>query len=383
MKILVVDDSFSAREPMELHLQASGHQVTGVDDGETALNVLEHESFDLIVTDIRMPKINGLELLARVKSADPDQDVIIITGYGDMRSSLEALRHGAANYLMKPVSLDELSMAVQAVAERQALSRKVAEQDERLRQARKMADLGIVAAGVAHEINNPNTFMRGNIQTLKKYWGMIEEYFEKARAADVEPPPKLDYVLNEIPGMLEAMLEGSDRIQQIVSNASTIIRSQANGRLFPVDLNMCVREAIEVTAAEFGEVDVRFNPDPDLPPVRALDAEMVEIVRELLKNAVAAAKGIQQAVVELTTRAVGPGEVSLTVRDNGAGIPEEIRARIFTPFFSGDSRIGRPGLGLSKVYTLVKRFGGETDFDGPENGGTCFRVKLPVYVERT
>ena len=382
MKILFVDDSFSAREPMELHLQASGHQVTGVDDGETALAVLEGESFDLIITDIRMPKIDGLELLARVKSSDPDQDVIIITGHGDMKSSVEALRYGAANYLMKPVSLDELSIAVQAVAERQALARQLAEQDVRLRQARKMADLGIVAAGVAHEINNPNTFMRGNIQTLKKYWGMIEAYIEQAREADVEPPSQLDYVLKEIPGMLDAMLEGSDRIQRIVANASTIIRSQTNGKLLPVDLNACVREAIDRTSAEFGEVDVRFNPAPDLPPVRALDSEIVEIVRELLKNAVLAVKGVSKGAVDLITRLDGSGEVFLLVSDNGQGIPEDIREKVFTPFFSVDNQIGRPGLGLSKVYALVKQFGGETDFDSRRDKGTCFRVKLPSYVER-
>lgn len=383
MKILVVDDSFPAREPMELHLQAAGHQVTGVDNGEAALAVLERDSFDLIITDIRMPKINGLELLARVKSVDPDQDVIIITGHGDMSSSVEALRYGAANYLMKPVSLDELSLAVNAVAERQALARKVADQEIRLRRARKMADLGIVAGGVAHEINNPNTFIRGNVQTLKKYWGMIEAYLEKAREAGVESPPRLDYALGEVPGMLDAMLEGTDRIRRIVSAASTVIRAQADSGVYSVDLNACVQEAINETAAEASDVTIRFTPESELPPVRASEQEMIEVVRELIKNAVSAVEGMPGGLVELATGLVGPGEASLIVSDNGTGIPDEIRTKVFTPFFSGDSRIGRPGLGLSKVYALVRRFGGETDFDSQRNQGTKFRIKLPVFVERT
>ena len=383
MKILLVDDAEEIREPVQLSLEMGGHEITAASDGLEALEALKLGRFDLIITDIRMPNMDGLELLRQVKEDNPDQDVMIVTGYGDMDSSLEALRHGATNYLMKPINLEELGLAVAAVEKRQTMDRRFKEQEAKLIRARKMADLGLVAAGVAHEINNPNTFVRGNIQTLVKYWDMLGPYLDQENWSEYSRPSRLEFMIKEVPQILSAMLRGTERISKIVDGLATFTRSHTDGNLYAVDLNSCVLQALEQSGGVAGARGVITNLKTGLPPVRAAQTETVEIITELLRNSLKAVAERREPRVELKTFLAGTGEVILQVEDNGVGIKSSEREKIFTPFYSSDPRIGRPGLGLSKVYALVANFGGEISFTSQEEQGACFSVKFSVLNERT
>ena len=117
----------------------------------------------------------------------------------------------------------------------------------------------------------------------------------------------------------------------------------------------------------------------NLPQVGAARAELVEIIVELLKNGLKAVEGCDDPLIEIKTFLASPKRVHLQVEDNGHGIQEKHRDRIFTPFFSTDSRIGCPGLGLSKAYSLITGFGGEINFDATAGGGTRFTVQLNAY----
>ncbi|MEW5724959.1 MAG: response regulator, partial [Thermodesulfobacteriota bacterium] len=288
MKILLVDDSPPAREPVELQLHILGHEVVTADDGEQALAQRSSGPFDLVITDIRMPKMDGLELLRRLKAQETELDVIMITGYGDMDSSLEALRHGACNYLMKPVSLEELTLAVQTVEKRQALTRLLKEQEAKLEQARKMADLGLVAAGVAHEINNPNTFIRGNLQTLRKFWEVLEPFIKQAAASGLPVPDKLDFILEELPKTLSAMLTGTDRIRRIVDSTVAFTRPQGDDNLKAVDLNDCIHQVLNGLGPAGAGVNIVSRLEPGLPRVRATEDALGEVISELIRNSLRA-----------------------------------------------------------------------------------------------
>ena len=284
MKILIVDDSEAAREPLRLHLRKYGHDTAVADNGAEALDLFQNDRFDLIITDIRMPKMNGLELLGAIKSRHPNQDVIIITGYGDMDSSLEALRQGASNYLMKPINLDELILAVDNVAHKQALTRKLRKQEAKLNQARKMADLGLVAAGVAHEINNPNTYLRGNVQTLLKFWEVIDPFLRRTMADAKTPLSKLEFILDEMPRVLDAMLDGTSRIMKIVENTATFTARDPGGNQDAVDLNECITRALGLASRLLEKVTLNINLEENLPHVRGMEDGLIDVVSELLKT---------------------------------------------------------------------------------------------------
>jgi C4-dicarboxylate-specific signal transduction histidine kinase len=283
---------------------------------------------------------------------------------------------------MKPVNLVELAHAVQTVEKKQAMARRLKEQEVQLAQARKMADLGIVAAGVAHEINNPNTFVRGNLQTLKRYWDAIETFIREAKAAGVESPAKLDMIAREMPGMFKALIEGTDRIKTIVEKTTAFTRLNSENNLNGVDLNHCVTQALEYQTVEGKESAVETHLETGLPQVGGARDELVEVIVELLKNSLKAVKDQENPCIEIRTYQATPERICLEIRDNGPGIEEKHKDRIFTPFFTTESRIGRPGLGLSKAFALVTGFGGEIRFNNEEGGGARFTVNLPVFNER-
>ncbi|MBU2552346.1 MAG: response regulator [Proteobacteria bacterium] len=378
MKILVVDDSEAARKPIAIHLGELGHHVIEANNGLEALELYQSMSFDLIISDIRMPEMNGLDLLRRVKAIDPDQEMIIVTGHGDMDSTLVALRLGAANYLMKPLRLEEAALAVERIDTKRALQARLQEQEDRLLRAQKMADLGLVAAGVAHEINNPNTFVQGNIQTLAKFCQIIKEYIHRAEAAGVAKPDRLDFVIQELPGVLKASLEGTERIRRIVNNLAAFTRRDPDENLGDIDLNQSVGQAIEAMGDVLGGVRVKTLLASGLPPVRAAQRELIDIVTEILKNSVKALDGCQDPEIEINTYQSSPDSVVLAVEDNGPGVDPKNLDKVCVPFYTSDPIIGRPGLGMSKVYARVTRFGGDIVLaNRPDRG---FRVTIRLLA---
>jgi len=382
MKILVVDDVALARGPIEARLKKEGHEVLTASDGVEALDLFLQHTLDLIITDIRMPVMDGIELLRRVKERNPDQEIIVVTGYAELETSVNALRLGASNYLMKPINLNELSMAVRAIESQQERERRLRAREERVARARKMADLGTVAAGVAHEINNPNTFIRGNVQTLIRVWPRLENFIGTAELFGTELPSSIQYILKEVPDILQAMLEGTTRITRIVEGLATFAKSEAGLPVERVDLNDCIREALELMKPEEGRRLVSWTPDPLLPPVAGAREPLLGIILNLIRNAVTAVEGIERGEIEVAATGHEAEKVRLVVRDNGKGIPEEDQKKVFVPFYTTHPKIGTPGLGLSTVYATAQRLGGDVSLSSRPGKGTTVTVELPAYPER-
>ncbi|MDY6851935.1 MAG: response regulator [Thermodesulfobacteriota bacterium] len=382
MKILLVDDEKSLRNLIDRQLTMLGHNVLTAENGVAAWEVFSQEQFDLVISDIKMPQMDGLELLRRVKAAKPDQDMIMITGFGELDSSLEALRRGASNYLIKPFEIKELALTIGRVEKQRAWEKQLKQEEKRMAQARKMADLGLVSGGVAHEINNPNTFVQGNIQTLKRFWPMVAEYCQRAAAAGLEPPGRLEFILRETPKTLDAMLEGTNRIKKIVGAMASFTGPEREVKVNPVDLNDCVLKACALLAEPLGAVKLTRDLKPNLPPARGFKEEIVELVRELLKNSLKAVQGLEAPLIEIATSRHSQHDVLLVVEDNGPGISVDDRDNLFIPFFTTDPKIGRPGLGLSKVYATARRYGGDASFSSEMQQGARFIVRLPAFQER-
>jgi signal transduction histidine kinase len=263
-------------------------------------------------------------------------------------------------------------------------------------QSEKMASLGRLVAGVAHELNNPASFIHGGLANLAEYVARVTdvlEAYERAPIADggmarelaaLRARVRLDYLLRETPELLRICAEGSERIKKIVDDLRLFVRSDQGER---VPTNVC--DDVDNTLRLLGDriarggVTVRKAYGP-VPAVSAHAATLNQVWMNLLANALDAIEGVADPAIDLTIRTtsgVGSTGVEVVVRDNGGGVPPAVLSRIFEPFFT-TKPIGKgTGLGLSIAYGAVKSHGGTIAVDSERGAGTCVTVCLPVDRE--
>jgi signal transduction histidine kinase len=274
--------------------------------------------------------------------------------------------------------VDELEAANEALRHTQAA----------LVQSEKLASLGQLAAGVAHEINNPVAFVGNNLVVLKRE---MDDLFELLRlyrdrlaladasaaqaARDVEQELDLAFVEDSYARQFDSSLEGLRRVTQIVRNLSDFARlNQSQFKSF--DLNAAITSTLEMLVYEQKKrgirVETRFG---DLPAFEGDPGKTNQVLLNLILNAMQACR--QDGLVEIATF-VEAGEVCIEVRDDGCGIAPENKARIFDPFFTTKPVGQGTGLGLSISFGIVRDHGGTIDVESTVGKGSCFRVHLPL-----
>jgi PAS domain S-box-containing protein len=238
-----------------------------------------------------------------------------------------------------------------------------------LRERQKLESVGILAAGVAHEVNNPLAFVRSNLGHVR---GQLERLLKRA-----ELDRNADADLLELPDVFDESIEGLDRITQIVRDMLRFSRIPEEGAE-AVDLNDVVREALRLAALDRHHV-VRAREDlvGGLPRVMGSPNRLVQVLLNLLLNAKQALAGRADAVVEVETEWDGH-HVLVRVRDNGPGIPEDQIERIFDPFFTTRDPSEGTGLGLSIAFDIVREHHGKLEVESLHGHGACFTVRLPA-----
>lgn len=239
--------------------------------------------------------------------------------------------------------------------------------EARLLVADRMATMGVLAAGVAHEINNPLAYVLGNI-------GFLSETLQRARRGEKEIDSAM---IDELLAAVADAIEGTHRVRDIVTDLRTFSRDGEQRSL--VDLNKSVRSAHRMSN---GEIRQRATVDLDLgevPRLQASESRLGQLVLNLMVNAAQAmpARPVGESRIRVTTH-VTAGEVVLEVTDNGAGVPPDIQHRIFDPFFTTKAIGQGTGLGLSICHTIVTSFGGTIRVDSAPGRGTTFRVTFPI-----
>jgi signal transduction histidine kinase len=242
----------------------------------------------------------------------------------------------------------------------------------------KMASIGHLAAGVAHEINNPMGFITSNLGTLQKYAARIMEYLGVVESGgDVGAARsrlKIDYVLNDVGQLIDESLDGAKRVKNIVNDLKNLSRSE---RAEPVatDLNACMESALNIACNEIKYVADIKRQFAAIPHILCHPEQISQVFINLLTNAGQAIAG--HGIITVRTWSVD-GCVNVSVSDTGSGIPEEIRAHIFDPFFTTKDVGKGTGLGLSISYDIVQKHGGEITVESETGRGTTFTVRLPV-----
>ncbi|NEJ24590.1 PAS domain-containing protein [Rhizobium leguminosarum] len=278
----------------------------------------------------------------------------------------------------RPIS--ELRQAYQALhqahLELQQAQRKLIEQE-------KMASLGRLVAGVAHELNNPISFVYANIYTLDRYRKNLVAYLNAVHdgsgseeLGDMRKRLKIDAILADIAPLLESTIEGTDRVSDIVKNLRRLSFS-GSGERYPVDLDRVLRNSVHLAMrAKNSRAEVAIESEPGLF-LEAHEGQIHQVVVNLIDNALHAVAHRSNGKVHLTARS-RVSMIELVVSDNGEGIAEDERSKIFEPFFTTKTVGEGTGLGLWITFTIVQDYDGEITVRNSEAGGAEFQILLPI-----
>lgn len=271
------------------------------------------------------------------------------------------------------------------ITERIAAAEREKDNQRKLIQADKLISLGTLAAGVAHEINNPNHLLRLNAQALEQIWSQLREQLDEVipESSSISiGGMTMEQLDTEIPRLLGGIVGASDRMRDIVRHMKDFARADTLDADRPVSMKDVLRAAISLlhnklkNSTDHLHVDIEEN----LPPVKGNPQRLEQVFINLLINA-AEALPDKNAGIEIRLRSKGPRHVELTVRDEGVGIPEHVKEHIFDPFFTTKRDCGGIGLGLAISKTIIDAHKGELCFEPAESGGTLALVTLPTMEE--
>lgn len=378
-RVLLVDDDALIRTSESEILRREGHTVHTAADAATAREIWNRGPLDVAILDLVLPGQGGIEALADLTRSHPDVVVMIQTGYADLDSALRALRAGATDYLRKPVPPEHLCEAVDRAANRAQELRSIR---RRLASSERLTSLGVLAAGIAHEVNNPMASVVSNLQTLERYAREIREDWRaggslaSGRGGATED---IEQVLEDVPLLIKDTLEGTSRVTAIVNG----LRAYAKGdtsRQTRFDLKTILEETLKLAQGRLAQVSTVVT---DLPAGRTVQGNPVQIQEVFLNIVLNAAHAVESTGRRGTIRVdlLKEGEqgewTGFEVADTGCGIRPEHLPHIFDPFFTTKPPGEGTGLGLSIAYSIVQGHGGEIRVETTPGRGTRFVVRLP------
>lgn len=408
-RVVLVDDDSDVRLSLQRIIAESGYETQAFDNGNDALSYLVDQGADLVLTDIRMPGMDGMELLDSVLALRADIPVILMTAFADISMTVAAIKIGAFDFILKPYDVGYVLKAVEkgvtfrrmriaALQHQENLERAIEERTRELQkahalllQSEKMALVGQIAAGVAHEINNPLGFISCNLESLRKFTerllvflmeqsGAIAKYCpaeELARIDELRSKSHINRIAEEVPEMVMESLEGVDRIKEIVSNLKGFARVD-DKEFVATSVNETINKALNIVRNELKYVATMVADFGDISPLKCLPNQLAQVFMNLLVNAAQAIEGHGEIRIRTWQE---EGNVFASITDTGCGIPDEVMEHIFEPFFT-TKEVGKgTGLGLPICYDIIHKHSGEIVVSSMVGKGTTFTIRLPLGDE--
>ena len=367
-RVLLVDDELDFLDSLSQRLRLRGFEVLTASSGQQALDLLGTAAVDVVVLDVRMPGMDGIETLRLIKEQQPLTEVIMLTGHADLPSSLEGMRFGFFDYLTKPVHLTELIDKIRD-AHRRRRGEAVqggetfgAKLEEHMMVADRLASLGELAASIAHEINNPLAVISESSGWLRSRTSRPDTSHGDLRSAVALSLDKIDAAV--------------DRAARISRNFLRFARGPG-AQVSEVDLADLAAEIVELTSrtAASSGIELRVSTDRQRDTSITTDPyQLRQVLLNLVTNAIQAVD--QGGTVEIVVGSRGE-EATVSVVDNGPGIPEALLERIFEPFFTTKGEGHGTGLGLAVSRGIVEKLGGRIEVDSRPGVGCTFTVVLP------
>lgn len=370
--ILIVDDEEGIRKVLGISLSDMGYKVISAENGETALELFRNIKPQIVLTDIKMPNMDGIELLRCLKKEAPDTEVIMITGHGDIDLAIKSLKFEATDFVTKPVNDEVLEIALKRAEERISLKRQIREYTENLEQlveeksrklveAERMAAVGQTIAGLSHAIKNIASGLKGGTFVLEK--GME---------------------LNNKKYLLEGWEMVKGNVDKITNLSLDLLNyGKSSGAVYRLcDPNTPAIEVVDLMKQRAFERSIVLTADlaGDLKPLYFDPEGIHRCILNLVANAIDACttgntEGKVKEVIVRTSRREGWG-VEYQVFDNCGGMPDDIKKQVFRNFFSTKGSFGT-GIGLMLTKKIVDEHKGFIGFESEEGVGSKFIIRLP------
>lgn len=374
-KVLVIDDELGPRESLRILLKMD-YEVLVADSVLKGLTLLQQHRPDVVIMDIRMPGMTGIEGLREIRKLDADIAVIMLTGFGALETAQEALRLGASDYLKKPFDTKEIMEVVRQNVHRTAHQRRRSSMELQLQDLQKhldevvtrkerMSSLGEASAELVHDLRNPLTVVHGYVQIL------TEELSQAQAGARASGEGHQDY--------LTAIEKGVRRCRDLIDAWQDLGRKTVHD-LVPLDLTVLLSDIVEsqrlLTETHHGALELRV----EAPECKILgDAtQLGRALQNIIGNA-SDALHASGGRVQVTLQRVAT-EARVAVRDDGVGISEENLARLFQPYFTTKARGRGTGLGLFITRKIIEDHHGKIEISSRPGEGTTVEIRLPLVA---
>ena len=399
--ILIIDDEVFIRESARSFLEDYGYRILEAENGKEGLAMYREKEPDLLLCDLRMPEMDGLEVLEKVTEKDRETPVIIVSGAGNIVDTVEALRLGAWDYIIKPIqNMDVLHHAVNKAFERadfikanREYQKELEKANEELKisletlettrdklvQSEKMAALGELVAGVAHDINTPV----GVGVTAASFLDTKTKEFRKIYESGNLKRSELESYLNTIEEISGSILINMERAAELISSFKQVAVDQSSGEARVFNLKTYINEILLSLRPKLKKTSHKINVscDEDIE-INSFPGAFSQILNNLIMNSLFHGfKGMENGSIDIDIKRENDS-IRFVYRDNGAGMPEEKCGKIFDPFYTTMRGQGGTGLGMSIVFNLVTQtLAGSIECTSSEEKGMEVLIQFPCKLE--
>lgn len=413
--ILIVDDNPTNLEVLAKTLDDAGFNIRIEVDGASALELLEEDEHpELILLDVQMPGIDGFETCRRIKMNPQTQDIPIIfmTALADTESKVKGLSLGAVDYISKPFEGQEVLARVKVHLEIRYLTKTLQQWNEDLEQRvrertkaleaaqvqlvqqEKFATMGQLVAGVAHEVNNPIGCITNNIAPAHNFVAnittMIRIYqkYCTVSAPEIEQSLEeldIEFALLDLPKLLHSMKLSAERIKDISVSLRNFSRLDTTNKEL-VSLHTGLDSTLMILQHRLKSKDSRpaievIKQYGAIPEIECYAGQLNQVFMNLLANAIDAVRDVTNPKICIFTEMLNSTTVVVRIADNGTGMSEEVKKRLFEPLFTTKPVGKGTGLGLSIARQIVEeKHGGKLSFESYLGKGTEFYLNLPINM---
>jgi len=368
ISILVVDDEKDIRDVLEISLIDMGYTVYLADNGKGALRIFEEKKPAIVITDIKMPVMDGIDLLKHIKRKNRDTEVLMVTGHGDMELSISSLKYEAIDFITKPIHVDILEIAVARAVEKITARQKLKEYTEKLellileksKLTSHLLSLGLMIGTISHTIKGLLTNLDGGIYILSSALSSNDE--------------------KGVSDGLENLKQATERIKKIILDI-LLYSKERELKLLPEDTLIFIQEIKHIIDLKRKGTGIHLNIMHDhAPEIIYMDKEfMISALINIFDNAIdTCVEDESKDTHEIRfTISKEKKNVMIRIQDNGCGMDAETKEKIFNLFYSSKGTRGT-GFGLYISNSIIKQHGGQIVVSSINGKETCFKISLPL-----